>query len=41
MDIELKHVKIENYKSIYKTEMNINDRITVIAGKNESGKTNV
>lgn len=41
MDIELKHVKIENYKSIYQTEMNINDRITVIAGKNESGKTNV
>lgn len=39
--IKLTKVKIKEYKSIYETDLNINDRIIVIAGKNESGKTNI
>lgn len=40
-NIKLTKIKIKEYKSIYKTELDINDRIIVIAGKNESGKTNI
>lgn len=41
MNVELKEVRIENYKSILDAKMTINDRINIIAGKNESGKTNI
>ena len=37
-NIKLTKIKIKEYKSIYETELDINDRIIVIAGKNESGK---
>ena len=40
-NIKLTKIKIKEYKSIYETELDINDRIIVIAGKNESGKTNI
>lgn len=40
-NIKLTKVKIKEYKSIYETGLDINDRIIVIAGKNESGKTNI
>ncbi len=39
--VYLKEAKFENYKSIYETHIDIDDRIIVIAGKNESGKTNI
>lgn len=39
--IKLTKVKIKEYKSIYEAGLDINDRIIVIAGKNESGKTNI
>lgn len=41
INVNLKNIEIENYKSIYETKLDINDRITVVAGKNESGKTNI
>lgn len=40
-NIKLTKIKTKEYKSIYETELDINDRIIVIAGKNESGKTNI
>ena len=40
--MKLKSFKIENYKSIKKLgECEVDDNITVLAGKNESGKTNI
>ena len=40
--LQIKGIRIKNYKSIYDTGLiDIEDRITVLAGKNESGKTNI
>lgn len=40
--IKISKIRILNYKSIYDSkDIIIQDRITVLAGKNESGKTNV
>ena len=40
--IRINKININNYKSIYNSkDIVIEDRITVLAGKNESGKTNV
>ena len=40
--IKINKIRIKNYKSIYDSkDIIINDRITVLAGKNESGKTNI
>lgn len=41
-NIQLKAFQIKNYRSIKDTKkIEINDKVTVLAGKNESGKTNV
>lgn len=40
--IKINKIRIKNYKSIYDSnDILIYDRITVLAGKNESGKTNI
>lgn len=40
--IQINGIRIKDYKSMYDTGLiSIEDRITVLAGKNESGKTNI
>ena len=40
--MKLKSFNVENYKSIKKLgECEVDDKMTVLAGKNESGKTNI
>ncbi len=40
--VQIKGIRIKDYKSMYDTGLiTIEDRITVLAGKNESGKTNI
>ncbi len=37
----IKKIKIENFKSIIETTININDNIFVLAGQNEAGKSSI
>ncbi|MGC9781332.1 MAG: AAA family ATPase [Candidatus Heimdallarchaeota archaeon] len=39
--MNLERVDISNFKSIYEAKCIISNRVTILAGKNESGKTNI
>lgn len=40
-NMHISSVKIKNYKNFYKYNINFNEKITTVIGKNRTGKTNL